>query len=142
MRQLPARCRTTCLAVRKTTSGTSPGPKAAKQQQQQLQQQQQQQQQQQKSQQPKGAAQESHYDMNFYHYQPWWMQPRMVVAAGVVFMLVALLVDEKPSMKTLVIAAGPVALFWGILLFLLPQQFQKFAVKWIKEHPQESKSSR
>lgn len=80
--------------------------------------------------------------MNFYHYQPWWMQPRMVVGAGVVFMLVALLVDEKPSLKTLVIAAGPVALFWGILLFLLPQQFQKFAVKWIKEHPQESKSSR
>eukprot|EP00775_Hariotina_reticulata_P002380 gene2380-biopygen3939 len=79
---------------------------------------------------------EEEYDLNLHHYQPWWLQPQVIIAAGVGFLAGALLLVDEPSVKTVVLAAGPVALFWGIFLFLLPRQFKSFAVDYIETHPE------
>jgi hypothetical protein len=63
------------------------------------------------------------------------MQPPAVILAGLAFMSVAMVVDGEPTLKTFIIAAGPVGLFWGIFLFLLPRQFKTFAVSYLAEHP-------
>lgn len=87
------------------------------------------------------AREDPHYDMNFWHYQPWWLQPPAIVLAGLAFMIAALVFDNEPTSKTFVIACGPVVLFWGIFLFLLPRQFKSFAVTYLAEHPDVDKSN-
>ena len=37
---------------------------------------------------------------------------------------------------TAVIAAGPVALYYVIALIVLPSQFQRFAVNYMRKHPE------
>jgi len=89
-----------------------------------------------------GSQQTEHYDMNFWHYQPWWMQPPAVILAGVAFMTAALVLDNESTLKTFIIAAGPVGMFWGIFLFLLPKQFKTFAVSYLAEHPHHEEEAK
>lgn len=70
------------------------------------------------------------------HYQPWWLQPPMVVGTGVAFVLAALVLDNEELGKTALLAAGPVALYWGIFLLVLPRRFKSFAVEYIETHPE------
>ncbi|KAF6254613.1 hypothetical protein COO60DRAFT_1539878 [Scenedesmus sp. NREL 46B-D3] len=76
------------------------------------------------------------YNLTYWHYQPWWLQPQMVVGSGIAFLVASLILDDEPTLKTAVLAAGPVALYWGIFLFLLPRSFKKFAVNYIEQHPE------
>uniref|UniRef100_A0A383WGY0 DUF6737 domain-containing protein n=1 Tax=Tetradesmus obliquus TaxID=3088 RepID=A0A383WGY0_TETOB len=76
------------------------------------------------------------YDLTYWHYQPWWLQPQMVIGSGIAFLVASLILDDEPTLKTAVLAAGPVALYWGIFLFLLPRSFKKFAVNYIEQHPE------
>lgn len=53
------------------------------------------------------------------------------------FFAAALVLDnEEPTLKAAVIAAGPVALYYAICLFVLPSQFSKFAVSYMRKHPE------
>lgn len=79
----------------------------------------------------------SHYDLDWYHYVPWWLKPGPVLLAGALFFVAALIFDnEEPTLKAAVIASGPVLLFWAIALFVLPSQFAKFAVSYMRKHPE------
>eukprot|EP00879_Flechtneria_rotunda_P020701 GHRR01021787.1.p1 GENE.GHRR01021787.1~~GHRR01021787.1.p1 ORF type:complete len:149 (+),score=42.14 GHRR01021787.1:358-804(+) len=75
------------------------------------------------------------YDMNYWHYQPWWLQPHMIIATGIGFLVISLLVNGETTLKTLLLAAGPLSLYWGIFLFLLPRTFKSFAVDYMETHP-------
>ncbi|KIY94600.1 hypothetical protein MNEG_13363 [Monoraphidium neglectum] len=75
--------------------------------------------------------------MNLFHYLPWWLQPAPILVSGLLFFAAALLIDsEEPTLKAAVIAAGPVALYYAIALFVLPSQFAKFAVNYMRKHPE------
>lgn len=73
------------------------------------------------------------YDMDFWHYQPMWMQPPVILILGVLLVAGANIVAE-PSIKTTVLAAGPVGLLLGIFLFVLPRQFKSFATQYMDSH--------
>lgn len=76
------------------------------------------------------------------HYQPWWLQPPMIIATGVAFVLASLWLDNEELSKTALLAAGPVALYWGIFLFVLPRRFKSFAVEYIEAHPEAEEAAR
>lgn len=40
------------------------------------------------------------------HYQPWWLQPQMVIGSGIAFLVASLILDDEPTLKTAVLAAG------------------------------------
>jgi hypothetical protein len=44
--------------------------------------------------------------------------------------------NDDPIPKAAVIAAGPVALYYVIALVVLPSQFQRFAVQYMRKHPE------
>ncbi len=44
--------------------------------------------------------------------------------------------NEEPTLKAAVIAAGPVALYYALALMVLPKQFQRFAVSYMRSHPE------
>lgn len=76
------------------------------------------------------------YDMNYWHYQPWWLQPPTIIGTGIAFLIASLILDDEPTLKTTILAAGPVALYWGIFLYLLPRNFKSFAVNYMETHPE------
>jgi hypothetical protein len=60
----------------------------------------------------------------------------MIIATGVAFVAASLVLDNEELGKTVLLAAGPVALYWGIFLFVLPRRFKSFAVQYIESHPE------
>lgn len=80
--------------------------------------------------------------MDFWHYQPWWLQPYTIIGSGVAFFVLAVVFDNEPFWKAATMAAATVALYWGILLFLVPRQFKSFAVDYLETHPQETSKSK
>ncbi|KAF8063759.1 hypothetical protein HT031_003616 [Scenedesmus sp. PABB004] len=87
---------------------------------------------------------EQDYDLSYWcarraagrHYQPWWLQPPTIVATGLAFLGISLVLDDEPTAKTAVLAAGPVALYWAIFLLVLPRSFKRFAVDQLVAHPE------
>jgi hypothetical protein len=71
--------------------------------------------------------------MDFWHYKPWWCQPTSIVATGVAFVLAANFMSDH-SIKTTILAAGPVALWWWIFLVVVPNEFKSFAVDYMESH--------
>ncbi|GBF97455.1 hypothetical protein Rsub_10378 [Raphidocelis subcapitata] len=133
--------------ARCSASASPPGQQQqpqVQQQQQQVQQLQQQQQPEQELQQPQQPPEQhssswykSNWDMNLFHYAPWWLQPVPILLSGAAFFAAALLIDnDDPIPKAAVIAAGPVALYYVIALVVLPSQFQRFAVQYMRKHPE------
>lgn len=82
------------------------------------------------------------WDLSYWHYQPWWLQPPMIIATGVAFVAASLVLDNEELSKTLLLAAGPTALFYGIFLFVLPRRFKSFAVEYIESHPEAEEAAR
>ena len=76
------------------------------------------------------------------HYQPWWLQPPMIIATGVAFVVASIVLDNEELSKTALLATGPVALYWGIFLFVLPRRFKSFAVNYIEAHPEAEEAAR
>lgn len=76
------------------------------------------------------------------HYQPWWLQPPLIIATGVAFIAASIVLDNEELSKTALLAAGPVALYWGIFLFVLPRRFKSFAVTYIEAHPEAEEAAR
>ena len=54
---------------------------------------------------------------------------------GVLFIVGSNLLTE-PGLKTTLLAATPVGLWWYIFLFMLPKQFKEFAIDYISHHPE------
>lgn len=54
---------------------------------------------------------------------------------GVAFIVISNLVTE-PSIKTTILAASPVMLWWYIFLYMVPKQFKEFAADRIAHHPE------
>lgn len=44
--------------------------------------------------------------------------------------------NEEPTLKAAVIAAGPVLLYYVLALVVLPKSFSRFAVQYMKQHPE------
>jgi hypothetical protein len=66
-----------------------------------------------------------------------WLQPGPILVSGALFFAAALALDgDEPPLKAAIIAAGPVALYYVLALFVLPSQFSKFAVAYMKTHPE------
>lgn len=72
--------------------------------------------------------------MNFWHYKPWWCQPHTIIITGLSFVAFANVFCEF-SLKTTIIALGPVLLWWYIFLVVVPTSFKEFAVEYMKTHP-------
>ena len=66
----------------------------------------------------------------------------MIIATGVAFVLASLVLDNEELSKTALLAAGPVALYWGIFLLVLPRRFKSFAVEYIEAHPEAEEAAR
>jgi hypothetical protein len=66
----------------------------------------------------------------------------MIIATGVAFVVASLVLDNEELSKTALLAAGPVALYWGIFLFVLPRRFKSFAVEYIESHPEAEEAAR
>ncbi len=66
----------------------------------------------------------------------------MIIATGVAFILASLWLDNEELSKTALLAAGPVMLYWGIFLFVLPRRFKSFAVEYIESHPEAEEAAR
>lgn len=76
------------------------------------------------------------YDMNFWHYKPWWCQPPSIIITGIGFVIAANVFGDC-SLKTTVLACGPVLLWWYIFLVVVPTSFKEFAVEYLKTHPSD-----
>lgn len=60
-----------------------------------------------------------------------------ILVSGLIFFIAALIIDnEEPTLKAAVIAAGPVALYYIIALVVLPSQFERYAVQYMRKHPE------
>lgn len=66
-----------------------------------------------------------------------WLQPAPILGSGALFFAAALFIDnEEPTLKAAVIAAGPVLLYYVLALVVLPKSFSRFAVQYMKQHPE------
>jgi len=66
----------------------------------------------------------------------------MIIATGLAFVAASLVLDNEELSKTALLATGPVAVYWGIFLFVLPRRFKSFAVEYIESHPEAEEAAR
>lgn len=92
---------------------------------------------------PAGAAAHStswytaHWDLSLWSYLPWWLQPAPILGSGLLFFVLALVLDnQNPPLKAAVIAGGPLALYYALALVVLPSQFKRVAISYLRRHPE------
>lgn len=74
---------------------------------------------------PPPPMQEQYSSDNMWHYKPPWCQPWSVLGSGSAVIAAVAIVSHRSPLFTGVVAV-PIAVWWYLFLYLVPQEFKQY----------------